>query len=86
MPDGLTLGDLQGKLERLEVVCRRCDRWGRYRVARLIDEHGADMELPDLRRHLAADCPNAKALALPDRCDLAFPQLARGAPDQDPQP
>jgi hypothetical protein len=48
-----TLGDLQGRLALLEVRCRRCDRHGRLRLARLIAEHGADAALPILRHALA---------------------------------
>jgi hypothetical protein len=40
----------------LELVCRKCDRAGRFSVARLIAEHGADMRLPNLR-HRLAKCP-----------------------------
>jgi hypothetical protein len=59
----------------LEVACTRCERRGRYRLARLLAEHGADMKLPDLAQRLAADCPNAKAVALNERCAVVFPQL-----------
>jgi hypothetical protein len=33
----------------LEVACRRCERRGRLRVTKLIEQHGADMELPGAR-------------------------------------
>jgi hypothetical protein len=32
----------------LDVACDWCERRGRYRVARLITEQGADMGLPEL--------------------------------------
>jgi hypothetical protein len=42
----IILGELQGKLTMLEVACHRCDRQGRVGLARLSDEHGADMGFP----------------------------------------
>jgi hypothetical protein len=72
----VTLGSLVGSIERLEVRCTRCSRHGRYRLTRLIGAHGADTGLPELGSRLAADCPNAKAHALHERCSVEFPQLA----------
>lgn len=69
----VTLGDLVG---RLEVRCKRCDRQGRVRLARLIDEHGAELGLPELAVHLAADCPKAAATNPAERCFAYFPELA----------
>jgi hypothetical protein len=37
----ITLGELQGKLDLLEIRCHRCERRGQVNLARLIDEHGA---------------------------------------------
>ena len=37
MPDHLTFGDIEGKLDVLVVECTRCARKGRYNVARLIE-------------------------------------------------
>ena len=37
----------------LEVACHRCDRHGRFSLARLIAEHGEGMGPPDLRDVLA---------------------------------
>ncbi len=39
MPRGgaITFGDLDGKLDVLRVACRKCDRSGQYRVAKLIE-------------------------------------------------
>ena len=36
MPDHLTFGDIEGKLDVLVV---ECNRKGRYNVARLIEQH-----------------------------------------------
>ncbi len=71
----VTLGDLVGRLERLEIRCRRCERRGRTRLARLIEEHGAEMALPELGHRLAADCPRATATDLSVRCCIYYPAL-----------
>ena len=55
----ITLSELVGKLDLLEIKCHRCDRHGRVSLAGLIENHGADTGLPDLRETLAGDCPNA---------------------------
>jgi hypothetical protein len=71
----VTLGELAGRLDHLEVRCRRCERLGRLRLARLIANHGPETGLPDLAVRLAADCPKAKAPDLGERCFVHFPQL-----------
>jgi hypothetical protein len=38
--DFLVFGDIDGKLDVLCVECTRCDRKGRYSVAKLIEKHG----------------------------------------------
>ena len=53
----ITLGELQGKLELLEIACRRCERRGLLRLDRLIAEHGAGMGLPVLGQILASEWP-----------------------------
>jgi hypothetical protein len=68
-----TLGDCADPI--LKLVCRKCDRVGRYGVARLIAEHGADMQLPSLR-HVLAKCPRTLANHRPrsesDPCGVEF--------------
>ena len=71
----VTLGDLVGRIERLEVRCSRCDRAGRVRLAKLIAEHGSDLPMPELAVRLAADCPKAQATSSAARCFVVFPQL-----------
>jgi hypothetical protein len=71
----ITLGELRGKLDILEVWCHRCDRRGRVSVAHLIAEHGAGMGLPELRDILAGDCSCAQATAIQERCGVFYPQL-----------
>ena len=71
----VTLGDLVGRIERLEVRCSRCDRAGRVKLARLIAEHGSDLPMPELAVRLAAGCPKAQATGAAERCFVVFPQL-----------
>jgi hypothetical protein len=71
----IILGELQGKLDLLEIKCHRCERHGRISLARLIEEHGADKGLPDLWESLAGDCPNARTTAVHNRCAIYYPQL-----------
>jgi hypothetical protein len=71
----ITMAELVGKLEMLEVACHRCDRRGRLSLERLIAEHGVGMGLPELRSILAADCPRAGSVTINDRCGIHYPQL-----------
>ena len=71
----VTLGELVGRGDLLDVRCRRCGRRGRLRLARLIADHGAETRLPDLAVRLAAGCPKAEAPELGERCFVHFPQL-----------
>jgi hypothetical protein len=57
----------------MRLACRRCERHGRYRVARLVAEHGADVALPDLRHTLAVGCPYAGNERSP--CGIYFADL-----------
>jgi hypothetical protein len=71
----ITLGDLDGKLQMLEIACSRCNRRGLLRLDRLIEEHGAGMGLPVLGQILAGACPYAASVSINDRCGVYFPQL-----------
>jgi hypothetical protein len=44
-----TLAEIAAKLTMLEVACSRCERRGRLSLARLIEQHGAEASLGDLR-------------------------------------
>lgn len=35
-------------MRMLEVACRRCDRRGRFSIARLVAEDGPELALPEL--------------------------------------
>jgi hypothetical protein len=75
--DVITLGQLAGRLDMLEVACRRCPRRGRLRLSRLIAEHGVSASLPELRTVLAGDCPRLASVSPYDRCNPYYPQLPR---------
>jgi hypothetical protein len=72
MPNGsLSLAEYPAPTMRL--ACRRCERRGRYRVERLIAEHGRDVALPDLRNALAVGCPLVGHRATP--CGVYYVDL-----------
>jgi hypothetical protein len=77
MPIGgaYTLEDLAARASMLGVACKRCDRRGRLNVAKLIDRHGADARLPDLKEVLAGNCPKRGSAAIHDRCGVFYPGL-----------
>lgn len=55
MPNGSwSLGEFPLPLVRIK--CEKCQRMGQYRTEKLIEQHGADMTMPDLR-HVLAQCP-----------------------------
>lgn len=71
---GVTLGMVcSTNMVMLEVACHSCPRRGRYRVTRLIDRHGARMELRELKELLSADCPRHGNESFYNRCGAYFP-------------
>jgi hypothetical protein len=72
----VTLGDIADKITMLEVACSRCERHGRLSVAKLIERHGADAQLTNLRTVLAGDCPRIGG-AIYEQCGVHYPQLVR---------
>jgi hypothetical protein len=52
MPSGF-----QNTHEWLEIACEACDRRGRLRKARLIEQFGPDYGVARSRGTLVADCP-----------------------------
>ncbi len=66
MPSGgsLSLADVAERTPDLAAACNRCDRAGRYRMSRLIEQHGASCSVPDLLRLLSADCPKRKSVSV----------------------
>ena len=67
-----TLSDF--RTETLSIECEFCGRFGRYNVAKLIEQYG-DMKLPELR-HVLANCPKAKSFSIHDRCKVSMARTA----------
>ncbi len=44
-------------------------------IEKLIDQHGREMSLPDLRAIPSADCEHKAAVRRKDRCLVYYPQL-----------
>jgi hypothetical protein len=65
----LTLSDIREPT--LTIVCWRCGRYGRYKVARLTAAHGANAKLTDLLVTLA-NCEKARSVSVHDRCKARF--------------
>ncbi len=57
----LSLDDISKRYRMLEVRCGKCTRSGRLRIDKQIDEHGRDMSLPNLRKHLVGNCEHKTA-------------------------
>jgi hypothetical protein len=70
----ISVGDVAARASHLDVACSRCDRRGRYRLARLVEQFGADFPMTDLGAELA-NCPRRSATAQGERCDVHFPGL-----------
>ncbi len=71
----LSLGDFGKHFRMLEVRCGNCQRHGRLRVDRLIETHGQEMTLRDLRIFLAGNCEHKNEARRADRCKVFYPQL-----------
>ena len=58
----------------LEIGCRKCERYGRLRVARLIEEQGVGQGMNTLLGLLSADCPRRQqAVSIYDKCGAYYP-------------
>ena len=69
-----SLADIATPIKILEIRCSRCDRAGQMSVAKLIDQYGGAVLLPDLATMLVADCENAQTHDYA-KCDVFYPQL-----------
>ena len=65
------------QLDVLRVECTKCDRRGRYSVARLIEKYGRNRNMMKWREMLNADCPKRDVTGLHDRCHLVCPNLPK---------
>jgi hypothetical protein len=73
----LTVGDLAGKLEVLNVACSKCKRRGRYRISTLLAQLGPNGRLTEWRAAIMADCPKVLAASHWDACGAHLPDLVR---------
>ena len=73
----VTLAHVAACTPWLEVACRRCGRYGRLRVARLIEEHGPDFVAFDVVRIVSADCPRRGETQLYELCQVHCPTLPK---------
>lgn len=72
----------------VRIACSRCSRKGSYRLARLADKYGSEIELTRLLDMLAGDCKlhDVNRLNLYDRCGAHFVDLNRSRePDAPPK-
>ena len=79
MPSDGTIGYLVGKLTVLRVECPRCDRNGRYQVARLVAEFGPNYLLTDWLHERTLDCPYKNEQGVTRACGAHMPRPARPA-------
>lgn len=70
----ILLGELAARASQIDIECSRCDRKGRYRIAKLVARLGEDFPMTDLGAELA-DCPRRSAATHHERCDVFFPRL-----------
>jgi hypothetical protein len=63
------------------IECEPCGRFGRYNVAKLIEQYG-DAKLADLRRVLA-NCPKEKSASIYDQCQVRYDVDSRPGPGRD---
>ena len=75
----ITLGQIAGRLDRLEIACGKCGLWGSYSVQDWIDRHGPELGLPDLAATLSADCEHRGGLPY-DRCQAHLTNLTDLSP------
>jgi hypothetical protein len=73
----LTFGDIEGKLDMLRIECTRCDRKGRYSVAKLIARHGRRGTMMKVERAAQRRLSEAGCAHLSERCDLLCRDLPK---------
>lgn len=81
----IDLGDVAARASHIDVACSRCERKGRYQLARLVHTFGADFPMTNLGAELA-NCPHRAEMAHNKRCDVYFPGLIKlmGRDDSEP--
>ena len=61
------------RAEKIEVECRRCDRYAVLDRKALVKKYGASCQFVDLKRALAIGCDRRGS----DQCEARFPCLLR---------
>lgn len=70
----------------VRIDCTKCSRKGQYRLARLADRYGAEVELMILLGHLAGDCKYRDAKRhIYDFCGAYFMDLGGARPPDEPR-
>jgi hypothetical protein len=72
----VSLGAVAARATHIEVACSRCDRRGKYLLARLVDALGPEFPVTDLGAELAS-CPRREVASAGERCDVYFPNLVK---------
>jgi hypothetical protein len=75
-----SLADAAKQLRMLSVTCERCNRFGRYRIDKLIEKYGADITLPELRHELA-QCERRHNMS--DPCQVGYVERVEVDPNID---
>ena len=70
----IPLGEVAARATHLEIACSRCERRGRYLLARLVATYGADFAMTNIGSELA-NCPRRYEHVHTQRCDLYYPGL-----------
>jgi hypothetical protein len=59
----------------VEIACTKCERQGRLRRDKLIEQYGGDIVLPDLRERLARTGRCERVVQMHDPCGAYYPAL-----------
>ncbi len=68
----IELADLEGKIAFVELRSDLCKRFGRYRVAGLIERFGRKESILNVRSELAAGCPKIQGFDVHDLCQARW--------------
>ena len=69
----------------LRLACRRCDRTGAYRLARVAARFGADCSMPDVIAGLTVDCAYRRPRhPIAGSCQAYLPDLEPQPPRRPP--
>ncbi|WP_093003214.1 hypothetical protein [Rhizobium sp. NFR07] len=61
------------RADKIDMVCRRCDRHGVYDRKALVEKFGASIEFVEIRRRLAIGCDRRGS----NQCEARFPCLLK---------